>query len=229
MKEIARAFKVKSNMLTYRHKPPNTSDNGNEKPPVLIFLHGIGADENDLFGLSAYLDARFFVVSVRAPFVLPYGGFAWFEINFEPSGITANVRQFEDSRQKFLEFVDETVAEHDLDAEKIYLCGFSQGAMISLSAVLSAPEKFAGVAALSGRAMPDMLPAPQKIEKFNDLPVLVQHGIYDPVLPVENGRATREVLSRLPVDLEYKEYPMAHEISAESLNDLAQWLKNQLD
>ncbi len=87
-------------MLTYRYKQPNTSANGNEKPPVLILLHGIGADENDLFGLSAYLDGRFFVVSVRAPYVLPYGGFAWFEIQFEPGGIVANVRQFEESRTR---------------------------------------------------------------------------------------------------------------------------------
>ncbi len=101
--------------------------------------------------------------------------------------------------------------------------------MIALSAFLSAPEKFAGVAALSGRAMPDMLPETGDSEKLKHLPVLVQHGIYDPVLPIDNGRATKEILSRLPVDLEYEEYRMGHEISSESLSDLAAWLKNRLD
>lgn len=216
-------------MLTYRYKKPNKISTETQKPPVLVLLHGLGADENDLFSLSNYLDERFFIISVRAPFTLPYGGFAWFELIIEPGAISANVKQFEESRRMFLEFVDEIIAEHDLDAEKIYLCGFSQGAMISLSAFLQAPEKFAGVAALSGRAMPEMLPANNDFEKLKDFPVLVQHGIYDPLLPIENGRATKEILSGLSVKLEYKEYPMAHEISQESLNDLADWLENRLN
>lgn len=215
-------------MLTYRHKKPNITIDENEKPPLLILLHGIGADENDLFGLSTYLDERFFIVSVRAPIVLPYGGFAWFEIYFQPDGISANMEQFEESRRLFLEFVDELVSEHDLDAEKVYLCGFSQGAMVSLSTFLEAPEKFAGVVALSGRAMPEMLPAANDFGKLKDIPILVQHGVYDQVLPIENGRATKEILSHLPVDLEYKEYPMAHEISPESLSYLANWLKKRI-
>ncbi len=216
-------------MLKYRYKSPDKIIAENEKPPVLILLHGLGADENDLFGLSSFLDDRFFIASVRAPFTLPYGGFAWFELIIQPGEISANVEQFEQSRRMFLDSVDELIAEHDLDAEKVYLCGFSQGAMISLSAFLSAPEKFAGIAALSGRAMPEMLPANNNFEKLKNFPVLVQHGIYDPVLPIENGRATKEILSRLPVKLEYKEYPMAHEISPESLSNLANWLKERLD
>ncbi len=216
-------------MLTHRRKTPDKLTNQTDKPPVLILLHGIGADENDLFGLSTFLDERFFIISVRAPHALPYGGFSWFEIFINSDGITANIKQFEESRRLFLKFVDEVVAEHDLDAEKVYLCGFSQGAMIALSAFLEAPEKFAGIAALSGRAMPEMLPLTKDFEKLKDLPVLVQHGIYDPVLPIENGRSTKELLSPLPVNLDYKEYPMAHEISPESLNYLADWLRKRLD
>lgn len=216
-------------MLTYRYKSPSKPSAENEKPPVLILLHGLGADENDLFGLATHLDERFFAAGVRAPFTLPYGGFAWFELFIKPDEISANVKQFEESRRMILEFTDELIAEHDLDAEKIYLCGFSQGAMISLSAFMSRPEKFAGVAALSGRAMPEMLPETNDLENLKNFPILVQHGIYDPVLPIENGRATKEILSRLPVKLDYKEYPMAHEISQESLSYLANWLKNRLD
>ncbi len=216
-------------MLIYRHRKPAKINIENEKPPVLILLHGIGADENDLFGLSNFLDERFFIISVRAPFTLPYGGFAWFEIFIKQDGISANIKQFEESRQMFLEFVDEVILEHDLDAKKVYLCGFSQGAMIALSAFLGKPEKFAGIAALSGRAMPEMLPATDDFKDLKDFPVLVQHGIYDPVLPIENGRAAKEILSRLPVKLDYKEYPMAHEISPESLNYLADWLGKRLD
>jgi len=58
---------------------------------------------------------------------------------------------------------------------------------------------------------------------------ILTHGLCDAVLPIDNGRATKEILSRLPVDVEYKEYKMAHEISQESLGDVSGWLRNRLD
>ncbi len=213
----------------YRYKEPGKTGEANKKSPLLLVLHGLGADENDLFGLAPFMDERFFIVSPRAPFALPYGGYAWFELTFEPNNIGVNVKEFEQSRQMILEFIDELIAEYNLDAEKVYLCGFSQGAIMSLSVLLSEPEKFAGVVAMSGRAMLEMLPDKKEFDALKDFPILVTHGIYDQVLPIENGRATNEILSGLPIDLEYKEYPMAHEISQESLRDVAGWLSLKLD
>ncbi|MEP7037433.1 MAG: alpha/beta hydrolase [Acidobacteriota bacterium] len=213
----------------YRYKKPEILSDENKKSPLLLVLHGLGADENDLFGLAPFMDERFFIVSPRAPFALAYGGYAWFELVIQPNNIGFNVKEFEQSREMILKFVDELVAEHDLDAKRVYLCGFSQGAIMSLSVLLSEPEKFAGVVAMSGRAMPEMLPEQNNFDALKDFPILVTHGIYDPVLPIENGRATKEILSRLPVDLEYKEYAMAHEISQESLQDVTGWLRSKLD
>ncbi len=213
--------------LKYRYKTPTPTTD--KKPPLLILLHGIGADENDLFGLAPYLDERFFVASVQAPFTLPYGGYAWFELILEPNKpMSFNVKQFEQSRRMILEFVDKIVAEYDLDADSIFLCGFSQGSMMSMSCALQNPIKFAGVVAMSGRAITEMIPADSNLDDFKDFPIFVTHGIYDPVLPIENGRATKEILSRLPVNLEYKEYPMAHEISQESLRDVVNWFSLKL-
>ncbi len=212
--------------FTYIHSPPRKQSG--ENPPLLILLHGIGADENDLFGIAPFLDERFFIASLRAPYTLPYGGFAWFELYIEPGNVSINVKQFQESHAKLLEFIPEIVREHNLDAERVFLCGFSQGAMMSLSCVLSEPEKFAGLVAMSGRSAPEMLPDEGDFERLKDFPILVTHGLYDPMLPIENGRATNEMLSRLPVDLEYKEYPMAHEISQESLGDVSGWLMKKL-
>ncbi len=215
--------------LEYRYKEPKIIGGENKKSPLLLLLHGLGADENDLFGLAPFMDERFFIASPRAPFALPYGGNAWFELIIQPGKIGFNVKEFEQSRRMILEFVDELIAKYDLDAGKVYLCGFSQGAMMSLSCLLSEPEKFAGVAVMSGRAVPEMMPAEKNFAVLKDFPILVTHGIYDSVLPIENGRATKEILSRLPVALEYKEYPMAHEISQESLQDVTGWLRSLLD
>jgi phospholipase/carboxylesterase len=211
----------------YRHKFPSKPTG--EKPPLLLLLHGFGADENDLFGIAPYLDKRFFIVSVRAPFSSPFGGYAWFEIYMEPGNISMNVKQYEESLSKLRPFIDELVIKHDLDADRIYLCGFSQGAMMTLSTALAEPQKFAGIVCMSGRSAPEMLPVGTNSEKLKGFPVLVTHGINDPLLPIENGRGTKEFLSRLPVDLEYKEYPMAHEISQESLTDVSNWLRLRLD
>ncbi len=215
--------------LEYRYKEPKVTGGENKKSPLLLLLHGLGADENDLFGLAPYMDERFFIASPRAPFALSYGGNTWFELIIQPGEIGFNAKQQEQSRRMILEFVDELLAKYALDAEKVYLCGFSQGAMMSLSCLLSEPEKFAGVAAMSGRAVPEMMPAEKDFDALKDFPILVTHGIYDQVLPIENGRATKEMLSQLPVVLEYKEYPMAHEISQESLQDVTSWFRSLLD
>lgn len=208
--------------LNYRYQEP-TKRNA-EKPPVLLLLHGFGADENDLFGLAPYMDERFFVASVQAPFALSFGGRAWFELYFEMGQVSGfDPKQFEQSLGMILEFVDELIAKHDLDAKRVYLCGFSQGSMMSVSSVFKAPEKFAGAVLMSGRAANEMI-VQENIEKLKDFPIFVTHGTLDTVLPIENGRATKELLLRLPVNLKYKEYQMAHEISQESLRDVSNWL-----
>lgn len=213
--------------LKYRYKEP-TKTNG-EKPPVLLLLHGFGADENDLFGLAPFMDERFFVASVQAPFALPFGGRAWFELYFEGGQVSGfDPKQFEQSLEMILKFVDELIAEHDLDTTRVYLCGFSQGSMMSVSSVFTEPEKFAGAVLMSGRAANEMI-VQENIEKLKDFPIFVTHGTLDQVLPIENGRATKEILSRLPVNLKYKEYEMAHEISQESLTDVSNWLRSELD
>ncbi|MEO6458520.1 MAG: dienelactone hydrolase family protein, partial [Chloroflexia bacterium] len=121
------------------------------------------------------------------------------------------------------------VQAYGLDPEGVYLMGFSQGAIMSMSLTLTEPEKLAGVVAMSGRTLPEVLPKIAQPEKLRGLPIFVVHGTADQVLPITYGRDTRDILSKMPVDLTYREYPMAHHVSAESLADVAGWLKDRLD
>jgi phospholipase/carboxylesterase len=198
-------------------------------PPLLLLLHGLGSNEHDLFGLTPYLDERFFVVSARAPLSLFPGGYAWFQIDFTPQGTYMHADQAEHSRLLLLAFLDALLEKYEVDSERVYLAGFSQGAMMSLHVALTHPEKVAGVVAMSGRVLPEVLPHMASPEALQDLPIFISHGIYDEVLPIQHGRATQEILATLPVALTYKEYAMAHEVSAPSLADATGWLKNQLD
>jgi phospholipase/carboxylesterase len=213
--------------LTHLVREPSVRAAG-EQPPLLLLLHGIGSNEADLFSLAPYLDGRFLVASARAPVVLGYGAYGWFNIEFTPAGIVADVAQARASLRQLAIFVDELIESYATDPRRVYLLGFSQGAMMSLSLMLSHPSKVAGVVAMSGRLPAESLADLRDANALAGLPVLVTHGTLDQVLPVENGRAVRDALSKLPVALTYREYPMAHEVSQESLRDVAAWLTRTL-
>ncbi len=215
--------------LTLKHLVRESSGAGRTPPPLLLLLHGVGSNEQDLFALAPYLDRRFLVVSARAPVALDYGGYGWFRIDFTPRGMVADVEQARKSLRLLPGFVDELVETYGADAGRVYLLGFSQGAMMSLALTLIRPEMVAGVVAMSGRLPRQALEVEPDREALKGKPALVTHGLYDPVLPVENGRAVRDYLAALAVELTYREYPMQHEVSAESLGDVAGWLTQRLD
>jgi len=213
--------------LIHHAAPPKRSGVGSL--PVLFLLHGFGANEDDLFSLAPYVDERFLVISPRAPITLGPGAFAWFNLGFSPEGIMIDPHEVEGARQLLQGFIGEVVARYDADPSQIYLLGFSQGAMISLSLALINPGLAAGVVAMSGRAVPETLARIPDHDALTGLPILVTHGMTDVVLPIHHGRETRRLLSALPIDLTYREYPMGHEISFDSLRDVTSWLTLQLD
>ena len=216
-----------TNTLTHLMQKPRSQSA--ERPPLLLLLHGLGSNEEDLFSLAPAVDERFLVVSARAPVAMSWGGFCWFNIEFGPAGIIADLEQARRSLGLLPPFIDEVVRTYSVDEKCVYLAGFSQGAMMSLALMLSRPEKIAGVVAMSGR-LPEIAASVEvDREALAGMPVLLTHGIYDPVLPVQQGRAARQYLESLPVDLTYREYPMGHEVSMESLRDVCAWLTRSLD
>jgi len=220
---------VSERKLALKHLVREPADEGRTPPPLLLLLHGVGSNEEDLFALAPYQDERFLVVSARAPVALDYGGYGWFRIDFTPRGMVADLEQAQQSLRLLPGFVDELVEAYGADGRRVYLMGFSQGAMMSLALTLTRPEKVAGLVAMSGRLLRQVMELEPDRDALTGKPILVTHGLYDPVLPVENGRAVRDHLAGLPVDLTYREYPMQHEVSAESLRDVVGWLTKRLD
>jgi phospholipase/carboxylesterase len=197
--------------------------------PLLILLHGYGSNEQDLMGLTSYLDPRFVVVSVRAPYRLMQFGFAWFELDVTPTNIGYDPAHVEMSRELIVRFIDEAVRAYNADPARVYLLGFSQGAMMGARVTLTQPELVAGAVLMSGSVVPEMAPDAEATQALAGKPFLVVHGTFDDVLPIAHGRTSREVLSQLPVSLTYKEYPMGHEVSLDSLQLVAGWLRERLD
>ncbi|MBC8102088.1 MAG: alpha/beta hydrolase [Cytophagales bacterium] len=199
------------------------------KPPLLVLLHGVGSSEHDLFGLAPSLDPRLVIVSARGPLVhAQNGGAAWYPVTFTPDGIIADEGIAAQSRDKIVHFLGEAAEAYGADPRRIYLGGFSQGAIMSLYVVLTQPQAIAGAVLMSGRLIPAAWKERAPDELLRDLPVLAVHGLYDPVLPIASGREIRDKLSSLPLDFAYHEYPMAHEVSSESLTESAAWFSRRL-
>ena len=213
--------------LTHLFQQPRQPSDG--PPPLLLLLHGYGSNERDLVGLAPYLDPRFQIVSARAPHTLEHGSYAWFELGWTATDITINFQQAEQSRVLLLGFIAEALAAYGGDPARVYLLGFSQGAILSASVTLTAPERIAGAVLMSGRVLDEIRPLIAPAERLVGKPFLVVHGTADTVLPIQNGRASRAILATLPVALTYHEYPMAHEINAQSLADVTAWLDGELE
>ena len=191
------------------------------EPPLLVLLHGLAADENDLFGLATELDRRLKVVSIRAPYETGYGGYCWFGIEFLPDGSRIiDEEQAKSSLDILLEDLTELGTE--ATGSKIFLGGFSQGAMLAAATLLARPRLVDGCWLMSGRYLP-FLDRQPKSELAHH--VLVQHGLYDEVVSAIEGRELAEILKAHGHDVSYREYPMAHQICYESIQDANAWLQ----
>jgi phospholipase/carboxylesterase len=209
-----------------RSSPPRQPGAG--RPPLLVLMHGIGADENDLLPIASMLDPRLQVVSLRAPHGYAIG-YAWFNIEFGLGGIRPDVGQAHQALADLVAWLRTAPERHGTDPGRTYLLGFSQGAMMSLGVLRTAPEHLAGVIALSGRNADGLFEATADAAAIARVPLLVAHGTHDDLLPVENGRAIRDAYEGVSTDFTYREFPVGHGVNEEEIGLVDAWLRRQLD
>ncbi|HEX8221629.1 MAG TPA: hypothetical protein VF914_20740 [Chloroflexia bacterium] len=197
---------------------------GERGSPGLLLLHGRGADEADLMGVEGALDPRLTVISARAPFKLGYG-YAWYGMARVGSPEDETLRA---SLGELHEFVQGIVPAYRLDPAGLFVMGFSQGAVMSAAVSLTMPGRVRGVVMHSGY-VPVEAGLDFKVEEAAGLPFFVAHGLYDEVIPVRFGREAHEYLGGIGAEVAYREYPIGHSISEESLDDLSEWLTNKIN
>ena len=115
-----------------------------------------------------------------------------------------------------------------IPSERILLAGFSQGGAIALAAGLRHAEKLAGIIALS-TYLPMHAPLADERSAANAaIPIFWGHGTLDPVVAMQRGVDSRDLLQSLGYTVEWHTYLMAHAVCAEEISDLRDWLGQRL-
>lgn len=191
--------------------------------PLLVLLHGYGADEHDLLGLAPFLPDGIAVAAVAAPLAPPFPtpGRSWYPIEGLDGRRSDDVTN---AAQAFLRWLDVIAA----GAPSVALLGFSQGAAVSLQALRLAPERFGAVVALSGYVTPGDLPHDAALRDVRPS-VFWGRGSADDVIPDALIMHTAQWLPD-HADLSGRMYTgLTHSISEEELSDVHQFLSLWLD
>lgn len=202
---------------------------------AVIWLHGLGASGHDFVPIVPELQLD----DLAVRFVFPHAPVravtvnmgmsmrAWYDIlsarNMQKQD-EAGIRASERLVHGFLQ----SEQDRGIAAERIVLAGFSQGGAITLHTGLRYPKRLAGLLALS-----TYLPLGEQFAKESnpqrkDTPILMCHGDADPMLPLAMGHWSRDLLLERGYELDWREYPMQHQVCAEEIGDIGHWLRQRL-
>ncbi|MGH8389919.1 MAG: alpha/beta hydrolase [Pseudomonas sp.] len=193
--------------------------------PLVVFLHGYGSNEQDLFDIKDELPAPYTYLSVRAPMVMGEGGYQWFRKKGE-GAYNGETDDLKSSGQLLQEFIAQAAQKYHTQPDKVFLIGFSQGAIMSYEVALRHPEAVGGIAALSGRVLPVLKSELKPDEKRQSLAIFIGHGTADKSLPYSDGTEANSLLQSVSLEPEFHAYQgVGHTISAEEIQDLSAWLQ----
>jgi phospholipase/carboxylesterase len=202
----------------------------------VIWLHGLGADGHDFvpivpeLKLPAEPAVRFIFPHAPVRPVTLNNGMrmrAWYDIRTLTADGRADEAGIRESAARLAGYIARERAS-GIESSRIVVAGFSQGGAIALHQGLRHPEPLAGILALS-----TYLPLATTLDsERNDAncatPILMCHGLFDPVLPHALGIMARDVLRTLGYTVDWKEYPMQHQVCQPEIQEVARWLTLRL-
>jgi phospholipase/carboxylesterase len=144
--------------------------------PLVVLLHGRGADERSIIDLAGHLPTGASYAAVRAP-IGSGGGYAWFANRGIGRPIAESLDQTMDWFRAWLDQVAPP-------GRPVILVGFSGGAAFAGGLLLADPQRFAGAAILCG-TLPFDAGVPISPARLAGMPVFLAHGMTDTVIPRE--------------------------------------------
>lgn len=212
-------------MLKYEQVMPRDPHEG---APLVVLLHGRGADRFDLLSLAPHLAKGAVVVTPEAPHPgAPWGygpGWAWYRFM---GGSTPEPESFEQAQQALAEFLAEIPAKLPIPTGPVVLGGFSQGGTMSVAYALRNPGAVPLVMNLSGFLAdhPTVRATPETVRGTR---FFWGHGTMDPSIPFAMGEQGRAALRAAGAELETGDYPIGHGISPDEAADIRAWLARSL-
>ena len=195
--------------------------------PLVIMLHGFGANMQDLAGLAPAINATGYVYACpNAPIPFQLGpnqtGYGW----MTPRGEDAP-EETANSEKLLSDFFDTVFKQFNVSPGRALLLGFSQGGGMTYRCGLGRPDRFAALAALSA-TLPDQDELAARLPEERTQPIFVAHGRYDQMISEDTAHSAKSFLESNGYRPEFHIYDMGHEISPQVLNDLVLWLAGVL-
>ena len=199
----------------------------------VIWLHGLGADGFDFVPVVDMLNlaqVRFILPHAPSMAVTRNNGYvmpAWYDL-YAPSESQqedlAGITRSED----YLNSLIENEIKRGIASDQIVLAGFSQGGAIALHSATRYPKKLAGVLALSTYLPLKATLAKQAHAANLATPIFMAHGRADDIISLDRALASRLSLQESGFNVQWHEYPMAHSVCAEEINDIRLFLTGLL-
>lgn len=201
---------------------------------LVIFLHGYGSNGENLISLAREFEHALPDAHYISPNAIEEweGGFPdayqWFSLyrGADRKALDEIAHNIKNSNKILANFIDVQLARFNLDYDKLFIAGFSQGGMMAMYQGMILPQKPAGIISFSGRLiLPELV---GEITKSQPEICLI-HGEQDSVLPFECFIEAKKVLSEKNIAHESHAFPnLDHTIDIHGIRVALNFVKKQL-